>query len=449
LRGLTLLAALVLGAALLEACGENTTVPSGRSLNTSSGSGVSDRKAALADLFNLGAKFAAAAADESQAAEAGRDVLQGGGNAVDAAVAMYFAMAVTMPSAAGLGASGACVVHDAKTKTGEAFVFAPVAAPGGIRGTTFTIPSGVRAVTLMQVRHGKAQWQMDVAPAERLARSGVLVSRALARDLKAGAGAELVADSEARRIFGRGTGAMINEGDRWTQIELAATMSAIRQRGGADLSQGQLARVLSDQVAQLGGSLPTASLREAVPQAGPPQTEKYSGYNVYVAPAPMAGASALAGWNGQADPGGGVPVSSNGIAGLAAMDADGNAAACALSMGQLFGARIMVPGMGFLLGSNTANSTAVSPLVIGNPGNGEVKFAGAGGGATTAAFETGAVARAAMDRGHSIGDILAQRGGRGGFVNAIACPDGIRSAAQSCSTGNDPAGAGLALTLRN
>jgi gamma-glutamyltranspeptidase/glutathione hydrolase len=53
-----------------------------------------------------------------------------------------------------------------------------------------------------------------------------------------------------------------------------------------------------------------------------------------------------------------------------------------------------------------------------------------------------------MDRNRPVGGILAQRRGRGGFVNAIACPEGIRSSAHTCSTGNDPAGAGLALMAR-
>ena len=64
-------------------------------------------------------KFAAVSADESRAAEIGRDILQGGGNAIDAAAAMYFAMAVTLPSAAGLGASGACILQDEKSKAGD------------------------------------------------------------------------------------------------------------------------------------------------------------------------------------------------------------------------------------------------------------------------------------------------------------------------------------------
>ncbi|MCW5733588.1 MAG: gamma-glutamyltransferase [Enhydrobacter sp.] len=373
----------------------------------------------------------------------GREILLAGGNATDAAVAMYFAMAVTLPSAASLGASGVCIVHDAKTRAGEAFVFGPVSAPGGIRGVPITVPSGVRAITLMHVRHGQARWEATVAPAERLARLGVPVSRALARDLQAGA-ASLGADSEARRIFGKGGGIAMSEGDSFAQTDLAATLGVLRQRGGVDLAQGTLARLVSDQVAQLGGSMPLDTIRNTVPQAGPPASERYGGFRVYVAPAPMAGASALAGWNGQ--PGGGAaPVDSGGIAGLAAIDDKGNAAACSLSMGQLFGARVIVPGTGILLATPTADSTAISPVVIGNPGNGEVLFAGAGGGSPSAAQATGYIARGTVQDKQYVAAALRAHAGRGGYVNAIACPDGIRSGGASCNSGIDPAGTGLAL----
>ena len=407
-------------------------------------SGIAANRAPLSAILRGGARFAAASADESRAAEVGRDVLLGGGNATDAAVAMYFAMAVTLPSAAGLGASGVCIVHDSKTRAGEAFVFPPVAAPGSIRGIQVTVPSGVRAITLMHARHGSVPWAAVVAPAERLARLGVPVSRALSRDLQVGAVA-LGADSEARRVFGRGTGTAVTEGDNFVQTDLAATLGILRQRGGTDLSMGSLARVVSDQVAQIGGSMPTDALRGAVPQAGPPAGERYGGFRVYVAPPPMAGAMALAGWNGQPGPGGAAPTDSGGIAGLVAIDSKGGAAACSLSMGQVFGARVMVPNTGILLGTPTADSTSVSPLVIGNPGNAEILFAGAGGGSPSAAYATGVIARGTVESRQYVAAALKARGGQGGYVNAITCPDGIRSGGVSCNTGVDPAGAGLAL----
>jgi len=214
------------------------------------------------------------AADESRAAEIGRDILLSGGNATDAATAMYFALAVTLPSAAGLGASGACIVHDDKTKTAEAFVFPPIAAPGAIAGQSFAVPSSVRAITLMHIRHGQLRWEQAVAPAERLARFGVPVSRALSRDLQAGA--SLVgADREMRRIFAKATGGTVTEGDSWVQTDLAGTLGVIRQRGGGEFFQGALARNLSEQVSQMGGSLPLEALRNAVPKAGPPVSEGF------------------------------------------------------------------------------------------------------------------------------------------------------------------------------
>jgi gamma-glutamyltranspeptidase/glutathione hydrolase len=426
---------------LLAGCGK---FESPDTTSTDSQTNAAPQRAPLSDLMNFSTKFAAASADESLAADVGRNVLQAGGNATDAVVAMYFTMAVTLPSAAGLGASGACIAHNAKTLQAESFVFAPQAAPGPIGGVSFMIPVGPRAVTLMHIRHGRLQWAQLLSPAERFARGGFPVPRALSRDLQVGATA-LGADSEARRIYGKGSGTAVTEGDIWAQTDLAATIAVLRQRGGQDFFTGTFARLLSTQIGSIGGNLPLDTLRNALAVAGPPVSENNGGYKVYVAPAPMAGASALAGWNGRPAPSTAVDNNSGGISGFAAVDTDGNAAACSLSMGQLFGTRIIVPGTGILLGALTADSAAVSPVVIGNPNNGEFRFAGAGGGGPGAAYATGAVARAAIERGQTVGAVLKARAGQGGYVNAIACPDGIRSYGRTCNVGIDPAGSGLAL----
>ena len=244
----------------------------------------------------------------------------------------------------------------------------------------------------MHARHGSgALWQAVVAPAERLARLGVPVSRALSRDLQAGAVA-LGADSEARRIFGRGSGTAVTEGDNFVaDRSRRAPWASIRQRGGGDFFDGQPgARCCPTRSRRSAAACRSKRCATPCRRPAPPAGESYGGFRVYVAPAPMAGANALAGWNGQPAPAAGVPTDSGGISGLAAIDAKGGAAACSLSMGQLFGARVIVPGTGILLGTPTADSTSVSPLVIGNPGNGEVLFAGAGGGSPSAAYATGA-----------------------------------------------------------
>jgi len=427
------------GLFLLAACGRSETDREGEAAaQAANPAGLSPYGAGLSRVVaeSSGSAFSAVAADESRAAEIGRDILLAGGNAADAAVAMYFAMAVTLPSAASLGASGACIVHNDKTKAAEAFVFPPIAAPGTVGGQPFIVPSGVRAITLMHVRHGSLRWEATVAPAERLARFGVPVSRALARDLQT-SGAML-----GGRAFGGGA---LAEGSTLTQPELAATLGAIRQRGGADFFQGQTARTMSE---QLGGALTVEALRAAVPQAGAPMMESYGmRRRVYVAPAPAAGASALAGFKGQA-PSGPTPADSGGFAGLAAVDGKAGAAACALSMGQTFGARAVVPGVGVLLGVPSPQAGSVSPVIIANPGNGEFAFVGAGGGAATAAQATGYVAYGTIDRDQPLTSVLASRRGQGGWVNAIACPSGLRGSGSSCRSAIDPAGAGLALIAR-
>lgn len=431
--------AAVIGALLLlGACGESGSPNQG---NTVFGS--TPNRSGLADILRGGSGFAGVAADESRAAEVGRDVLLGGGNAVDAAVAMYFTQAVTLPSASGLSAAGACIVHNQKTRVGEMFAFPPLAAPGPIGGVSFNVPVGVRAITLMHIRHGSLRWEQLVSPAEKLARFGIPVSRALARDLQAGA--STLSDREARRIFGKGgSGVAVTEGDNWAQGDLAGTLGTLRQAGGVDFFAGRFARILSDQVAQLGGSLPLETLRNALPQTGTPPGEAFAGHRLYVAPPPLAGSAALAGWNGQAVEGG-VPGDSGGFAGFVAVDTNGTAVACSLSMGQLFGARIIVPGTGVLLAAFTPDSAAVSPMIVANPNNGEFLFAGAGGGSASAAAAVGAIARATLQRNEAAGQALAAQGGRGGYVNAIACPRGLRGGVYTCTGATDPSSAGLAL----
>ncbi len=423
---------------VLAACGE-----SGSPNPLNSAYGIVPNKAGLADALRGGTIFAGVAADESRAAEVGRDVLLAGGNAADAAVAMYFTMAVTLPSAASLGAAGACISHNQKTRVDELFSFAPAAAPGPIAGVSFNVPVGVRAITLMHIRHGSLRWEQLVAPAERLARFGIPVSRALARDLQVGA--STLSDREARRIFGKGTGTAVTEGDNWTQGDLAGTLGALRQGGGNEFFAGRVARTLSDQVAQMGGSLPVETMRNAAPQTGTPTSEAFvNGHRVFVAPPPLAGAAALAGWAGQSS-GAGVATDSGGFAGFITVDANGNAVACSLSMGQLFGARIIVPGTGVLLGAMTADAAAVSPVIIGSPNNGELLFVGAAGGSANAAAAVGAIARATVQGSTSVAQALAALGGRGGHVNAISCPRGLRGGVTSCSGGTDQSGFGLAL----
>lgn len=207
-------------------------------------------------------------ADEPRAALAGREILSAGGSAADAAVATYFALSVTLPSMATLGGGGICLAHDpAKDQTQMLDFIAPGprTAPTQGAGGPAATPMNARGFFVLHARYGRLKWAQLPAPAANLARFGVPVSRALARDL-AQAGAIVGADAEARRIFGRPDGSgPLREGDRLIQIDLAAMLERIRNQGPGDLHGGEGARQLIQAYRSAGLALDRNDLRESVP----------------------------------------------------------------------------------------------------------------------------------------------------------------------------------------
>jgi hypothetical protein len=102
------------------------------------------------------------------------------------------------------------------------------AAPGG--RPLVAPPAAVRGMAALHARYGILPWAETVGPAEALARFGHAVSRSLAEDI-ARAADELAQDSGMRAVFGRPGGGFVQEGDQIEQLELAAALSQIRQRG--------------------------------------------------------------------------------------------------------------------------------------------------------------------------------------------------------------------------
>ena len=226
----------------------------------------------------------AVATDEPRAALIARDVLSGGGSAVDAAIAGYFTLSVTLPSSAGLGGGGACLVHDAKAKKVDAVLFLP----GGIPGGQFGLPGGVRAMALMQARYGHVPWASLVAPAENLALQGITVSRALAREIQT-AGDKLRSDPELARIFVASDGHLLREGDGLVQTELGSVLDQVRNRGGGDLYMGSVANRIAEAAEGAGLPLTREMLRSAVPQVVEPVSFDYGSRALFFTPPPAAG----------------------------------------------------------------------------------------------------------------------------------------------------------------
>ncbi|MBX6322295.1 MAG: gamma-glutamyltransferase [Rhodospirillaceae bacterium] len=244
------------------------------------------------DLFSesLGGVFGSRAdfggivvADEPRAAVAARDVLQAGGNAADAAVTLYFTLAVTLPSSASLGGGGMCLIHDPQAKKVEALDFMPrAAAEGGL-----AVPASARAMGALHARFGRLPWAQLLGGPEQMARLGVPTSRALAREL-ATAGEGLLRDEAMRSIFAP-HGHLLEEGEPLQQIELASVLAQLRQRGAADLNTGHLATTFVDAVRAMGGSIDVASMRDTTPRFVAPVRLPVGNHVLDAAPPPAAG----------------------------------------------------------------------------------------------------------------------------------------------------------------
>lgn len=214
----------------------------------------------VADGFTPVEGFAGVVAgDEPRAVVVGRDVLGLGGTAVDAAVAMYFTMAVTMPSRASLGGGGVCVLFNGTKKQGEAIEFMPRAA-----GSGGMVPSGMRAMAVLHARYGFLRWEQLLTPAETLARFGHAVSRAFAQDLAAEE-QSLAANPELMRLFMARSGRLAGTGDRIIQPELSSVLGGIRQQGAGYLHSGPFARRLADASSAVGMPLSIEDVRDTLP----------------------------------------------------------------------------------------------------------------------------------------------------------------------------------------
>lgn len=207
--------------------------------------------------------FGSLAVEEPRAALLARDVLVNGGSAADAAVIAYFALAATLPSSGGLGATGSCVVFEpAKTPRFERLEFYP--APASADGPTVALPIGPRAMFALNARYGRTKFEELLIAAERLARFGEPVSRALAIDLAAD-GAVLRDDPAAARVF-LPAGRPLGQQDSLVQLDLSATFGRMRGDGVGAFYAGPAARDFVEAAARAGYQVDPARLREALPK---------------------------------------------------------------------------------------------------------------------------------------------------------------------------------------
>lgn len=237
------------------------------------------------------------------AADVGREILQKGGNAVDAAIATAFAMAVTYPAAGNIGGGGFMVVHPGSG--GEPVVIeyretAPLASTKTMYGKSDTwhtqksagVPGTVRGMALAHQRFGKLPWKELLRPAVQLADEGFILDSPLAASLNA-AVSWTDQGSEFRRTFGKNGLADWQSGDRLVQKDLAWSLRLIAEEGPDAFYKGAIADKLVAEMKSGDGLITREDLARYQANARKPIHGTYRGYDIYGPPPPSSGGICL------------------------------------------------------------------------------------------------------------------------------------------------------------
>lgn len=258
------------------------------------------------------ARHGIVASTNEVASRVGVDIMRRGGNAVDAAIAVAFALAVTHPAAGNLGGGGFMMIRlkNGKTTAIDYREMAPAAAHrnvyldkdgnvikgegGSIVGYRAAgVPGTVRGMELALKKYGsgKLSWAQLVEPARRLAANGFTVTHSLARSLR-GNDDYLSQYAETRRIYLK-NGKFYNEGELFVQPDLSATFARLQQRGPNEFYEGQTARLIVDDMKRNKGLITMADMHGYVAKERAPVRGTYRGYEVISMPPPSSGGAVL------------------------------------------------------------------------------------------------------------------------------------------------------------
>jgi gamma-glutamyltranspeptidase/glutathione hydrolase len=244
---------------------------------------------------------------EKHATDAGVAVLESGGNAVDAAVAVGFALAVTHPSAGNIGGGGFMLVRFADGRT--TFLDFRERAPEKASRNMYLdasgkptqdsvvgyraagVPGSVRGFEYASKKYGRKPWADVVAPAVELAEKGFPVSYGLARSMH-GSAERLGRFPESNHIFLR-DGHPYEFGETFVQPELARTLERIRREGARDFYEGETAHLLAADMEKHGGLITLADLKNYAVAERQPLTGAYRGYNIITSPPPSSGGAGI------------------------------------------------------------------------------------------------------------------------------------------------------------
>lgn len=258
------------------------------------------------------ARHGIVASTNEVASQVGVEIMKRGGNAVDAAIAVAFALAVTHPAAGNLGGGGFMMIRlkDGRTTAIDYREMAPGAAHrnvyldkngnliegegGSLVGYRAAgVPGTVRGMELALKKYGsgKLTWAQLVEPARQLAGRGFTVTHELARSLY-GNREYLEKYAETKRIYLK-SGKFYQEGELFRQPELAATFARLQRFGPNEFYDGETARLIVADIKRNNGLMTMEDLRGYIAKERTPVRGNYRGYEIISMPPPSSGGAVL------------------------------------------------------------------------------------------------------------------------------------------------------------
>lgn len=242
---------------------------------------------------------------DAMATQVGVDILKQGGNAVDAAVAVGYALAVTHPQAGNLGGGGFMLLRtkDGATTAIDFREMAPAGAtrdmfldeqgnPDSKKSLTSPLASGtpgtVAGLSLALEKYGSLPLNSVVRPAIKLAQEGFIVNDALADNLKTYGSEVLPHHENSKAIFWK-DGEPLKKGDKLVQQDLANSLTMIAENGPDAFYKGEIARQIAQQMQQNGGLITTDDLAAYQAVERTPVSGEYRGYQIFSMPPPSSG----------------------------------------------------------------------------------------------------------------------------------------------------------------
>jgi gamma-glutamyltranspeptidase/glutathione hydrolase len=250
-------------------------------------------------------------AQEKIATQIGGDILRQGGNAVDAAVATGFAMAVTYSRAGNIGGGGFMLIHLAAGQ--DIAIDYREMAPAAMTRDSFLRPDGepddaksrdsalgigvpgtVAGLALALDKYGSGKFTLAqlIKPAIDLARDGFVITDDMADTLPV-FHKRLAKWPASAKIFSRPDGSSLGEGDRLVQPDLAATLTAVAEQGPRGFYEGPVADRLAEGVRDAGGIMTADDLKNYQPAIRTPVRGSYRGYDIVSMPQPSSGGVVL------------------------------------------------------------------------------------------------------------------------------------------------------------